>query len=216
MWSLKPFTHRSDIMKYAYLNLSLMKPGRLILALVSLLMVGMPVSLHAEKDFLDEIADASDSFPVPSGNPNQLFYLQRTPNSNTVVYELNVDNNGQLNREDPIHVFWIRYPEGGVRKELSYIQRHFAYGLKAELMEDGRYNLIFAAYKKKNLYLMQSPQDKKYHVYTTFGGRQVVLKKVFIQIDPGGTFWAPNVRYIEMKGKEPASGYELSERIIIN
>ena len=29
------------------------------------------------------------AFPVPTGNSKQLFYLQRTHNTNTIVYELN-------------------------------------------------------------------------------------------------------------------------------
>ncbi|CAN5711404.1 hypothetical protein BH10BAC3_BH10BAC3_00320 [soil metagenome] len=156
-----------------------------------------------------------DSFPVPTGNPNQLFYLQRPPNTNTVIYELNIDGNGKLNAEEPVHVFWIRYPEGGVRKELSYIQRHFAYGVKAELMDDGRYKLIFAAYKKKNLYLMFAQRDNKYHVYTTLQNKVAILNRVFIQIDPGGNFWSPNIKYIEMKGKELSTGNEMIERIMI-
>ena len=156
-----------------------------------------------------------DSFPVPSGNPKQLFYLQRPPNANTVVYELNIDAAGKLISDDPIHVFWIRYPEGGVRKELSYIQRHFAYGVKAELQDDGRYRLIFAAYKKKNMYLMFAQRDSKYHVYTSLLNKASILNKVYIHIEPGGTFWAPNVRYIEMKGRELSTGNEIVERIII-
>ncbi|MES2647878.1 MAG: DUF4833 domain-containing protein [Bacteroidota bacterium] len=164
-----------------------------------------------------EISDeiTMDSFPVPSGNPRQLFYLQRSPNANTVVYELNVDGAGKLNPDDPIHVFWIRYPEGGAKKELSYIQRHFAYGVKAELQDDGRYRLIFAAYKKKNMYLMFAQRDSKYHVYTTLLNKSSILNKVYIHIEPGGTFWAPNVRYIEMKGRELSTGNELVERIMI-
>ena len=31
-------------------------------------------------------------FPIPAGNSKQLFYLQRTPNKNTIVYELNYKN----------------------------------------------------------------------------------------------------------------------------
>jgi hypothetical protein len=33
-------------------------------------------------------------FPVPVGNPNQLFYLQRTTNTNTIVCELNLNKQG--------------------------------------------------------------------------------------------------------------------------
>jgi len=48
------------------------------------------------------------SFPKPNGNSNQLFFLQRTPNANTVVYELNVKN-GELDSIEPVHIFWILY-----------------------------------------------------------------------------------------------------------
>lgn len=156
-----------------------------------------------------------DSFPVPSGIPNQLFYLQRTPNTNTIVYELNLGANGKINPDEPIHVFWIRYPEGGVHKELNYIQKHFAYGVDADLMNDGRYKLTFAAYKKRNFYLAFAPRDNKYHVYGMVANKVAMLIRVFIQINPGGTFWAPNVRYIDIKGREVATGKEITERIMI-
>lgn len=161
-----------------------------------------------------EIA-ASDSFPVPAGNPNQLFYLQRTPNTNTIVYETNLDAAGKLNADEPIHVFWIRYPEGGGRKELNYIQRHFAYGVSAEAIDDGRYRLTFTAYKKRNFYLAFAPRDNKYHVYGNINNKVSMLIRVFIQIDPGGSFWSPNVKYIDIKGRELASGREITERIWI-
>lgn len=86
-------------------------------------------------------------FPVPDGNPNQLFYLQRTPNTNTVVYELNYKN-GQLNTDEPVHVFWIRYGEKGQKAELSGIQRSFAYGIKAARISTDKFELRFTSYKK--------------------------------------------------------------------
>jgi hypothetical protein len=156
-----------------------------------------------------------DSFPTPSGNPKQLFYLQRTPNTNTVIYETNFNSEGKLDPDDPIHVYWIRYPEGGGIKELNYIQKHFAYGVKSEPIEDGRYRLTFAAYKKRNFYLIYAPRDNKYHIYGTVGNKVVMLERVFIQINPGGTFWAPNVQYIDIRGREVSSGKEVTERIII-
>jgi hypothetical protein len=77
---------------------------------------------------------AVDSFPVPKPNPKQLFYLQRTTNSNTIICDLNTDAKGQLIKDNPVHVYWIRYDEGGEKKELSYIQETFAYGIKHELL----------------------------------------------------------------------------------
>lgn len=172
--------------------------------------------VETESSYFEDDVDSSAYFPRPTGNPRQLFYLQRTPNANTIVYELNLTTNGQLNKEEPLHIFWIRYTEGGIRQELNYIQRHFAYGVKSDLMKDGSYNLTFVAYKKANLRLVYLQQDRKYHVITTLENRPAILSSVYIQIDPGGTFWSPNVRYIELKGKDISTGNDLNQRIIIS
>src|SRR4051812_538498 len=71
---------------------------------------------------------AQENFPVPPASASQLFYLQRTPNTNTIVYELNLKN-GVPDADNPVHAFWLRYQEKGQQEELSYIQRKFAYGI---------------------------------------------------------------------------------------
>jgi phosphatidylglycerophosphate synthase len=155
--------------------------------------------------------DPQDTFPVPMGNPNQLFYLQRTNNTNTIVCELNFNAKGQLDEETPVHVFWIRYTEGGGRKELNYIQRVFAYGIKTQLQENGTYKLHFVSYKKQTLILQRSTKDNKYHVYATINKKEALLNRIFLKVD-GGTFWAPNVVYMELKGADITSGKEVVER----
>ncbi|WP_163594863.1 DUF4833 domain-containing protein, partial [Klebsiella pneumoniae] len=78
-----------------------------------------------------------------------------TTNTNTIICEMNLNSKGQLNEENPVHVFWIRYPEGGMRKELTYIQRIFAYGIKAQVESADKYKLHFVSYRKQSLYLMR-------------------------------------------------------------
>ncbi len=151
-------------------------------------------------------------FPVPAGIANQLFYLQRDPNTNTVIYQLNVNNAGQLDEGEPIKVFWLRYAEGGQRKDLSFIQRKFAYGLNAKKLAPDKYELKFAAYDKVRFFLMKSTADKAFHVYTVIANQQIVLERVFLRID-GGTFWVPNVKYIEFKGWNPATREPVVERV---
>ena len=153
------------------------------------------------------------TFPVPSGVGNQLFYLQRDPNPNTVIYQLNVDRAGHLVEDEPVNVFWIRYDEHGERKELNFIQRRFAYGLTAEKLAMDKYELKFAAYNKVRFYLLRSPTDKAFHVYTTLGGKQLQLERVFLRIE-GGTFWVPNVKYIEFKGTNTATREPAVERVL--
>ena len=82
--------------------------------------------IAANREGVDKMmynTDPQDTFPVPVGIKNQLFYLQRTTNTNTIIYSLNVNDKGELDESTPVKVFWIRYPEGGMRKELNFIQK---------------------------------------------------------------------------------------------
>ena len=162
---------------------------------------------------LPPVSKPTTIFPVPSGVSSQLFYLQRDPNTNTVIYQLNVDRAGQLNEDEPVNVFWLRYDEHGERKDLSFIQRKFAYGLTAEKLATDKYELKFAAYSKVRFFLLRSPTDKALHVYTTINGRQLQLERVFLRIE-GGTFWVPNVKYIEFKGLNTATREPAVERLL--
>ena len=157
---------------------------------------------------------AADSFPVPPRRNNSLFYLQRTPNINTIICELN-EKDGAPDPEDPVHVLWIRYTEQKQRQELNFIQRHFAYGIKSSRMGDGSYELHFVSYKKIPMYLRKSPVDQQHHVYVNIDNKQILLSRVFIKINPGGTFWSPNVEYLEFRGVDPANGKEMMQRVKI-
>ncbi|HTI94770.1 MAG TPA: DUF4833 domain-containing protein [Puia sp.] len=158
------------------------------------------------------VKDTVETFPIPPSNAKSLFYLQRTPNSNTVICELN-DKDGVLDKDEPVHVLWIRYTEQNQRQELNFIQRHFAYGLKQRDLGDGSWELHFVSYKKVPLYLKKSAADNRFHVFVTISGRLAILNRVYLRIDPGGTFWAPNVKYLELKGVDVQNGKELVQRI---
>jgi hypothetical protein len=153
------------------------------------------------------------SFPVPAGVANQLFYLQRDPNTNTVIYQLNVNNAGQVDEDEPIKVFWIRYDEQGQRKDLNFIQRKFAYGLTAKKVGPDKYELKFAAYNKVPFYLQKSSTDRAFHVFTVVANKQIMLTRVYLRIE-GGTFWVPNVKYIEFKGLDATTRAAVVTRII--
>lgn len=155
---------------------------------------------------------AQEKFPVPSGIPNQLFYLQRTSNTNTIVCELNLDK-GTLDAEEPVHVFWLRFADKGQREELNYIQRKFAYGIRSTLIAKDKYELNFVSYRKYKMYLMKG-NNNKFNVYATINKKEAILNRIFVKIS-GGSFWTPNVEYVELKGTDPATGREVIERMKI-
>jgi len=156
--------------------------------------------------------DPQDTFPVPVNIKNQLFYLQRTPNTNTVVYALNINAKGVLDESTPVKVFWIRYPEGGMQKDLNFIQKAFAYGTISKKNKDGSFTIQLVAYKKKEFILKKSASENTYKLYTQINNKESEIKRIFIKIDPGGTLFNPNIAYVEMKGKEANSNKPIMER----
>lgn len=179
-----------------------------MLVTASVFLLGIAAFAQPKKPVV--VKDPQDTFPVPV-TANQLFYLQRTANTNTVVYEANLDSKGQIDEKNPVRVYWIRYPEGGIKKDLNYIQRVFAYGIKTELQSPGVFATHVVSYKKAQLIVKRSLKDNKYHAYATINKKEALLTRIFIKID-GGAFWSPNVIYIEMKGKDELTGEEVMER----
>lgn len=151
-------------------------------------------------------------FPVPSGNPNQLFYLQRTENINTVVYELN-EQNGVLNTEDPIHIFWIMYEKDQQHQNLSEMEQKFAYGIK--IKSSGNLPCQFTLVACPNITLqLVKDASQKYHVCVTPNKQKMVLQHAYIKVKEGGLNLRPHVEYIEFSGTDAMSGKEMTERVI--
>ena len=153
------------------------------------------------------------SYPIPPSTTNRMFFLQRTPNTNTIACDLNMGSNGQVNTKNPLTTYWLRYGDSpkGEKKELNFVQRHFAYGLNIKQRGDGKYEFWFVSYKKYHMYLLQT-KDGKWRVYGKINDKLAVLGSIFICIN-GGSFWNPHVDYVELRGKDLSSGKEEVERL---
>lgn len=149
-------------------------------------------------------------WPVPN-EPQQLFYIQRDPDINTVVYQLNLAN-GQIDRDNPVNIFWIRYNEDEQRKPLNYVQRTMAFGMSHKELENGDYALQLVSYKDLPLRLSYSKKKQKYVVYTQIQGAEAVLDRIYVRIN-GGSMFNPNIVYFELSGRHVSTGQTVSERI---
>lgn len=143
-----------------------------------------------------------------------LFYLQRDPNTNTLIYALNLERDGKINKSQPILAYWIRYAENSEKKELNYIQRKFAYGIATKELTPNHFEFSFVSHKKLAFYLNESGKDKQYQVTVTLNDKKIVLRRIFIRID-GGSFWLPKVKYALIEGIDSATGKETTERITV-
>ncbi len=152
-------------------------------------------------------------YPKPEGK-NQLFYLQRTLNTNTIVYDLNLDSKEELNLKEPVKIYWIDYSQKGEIEELNFVQRKFAYGVEIKMIDSTKKTFCFnlVSHKKQVIYLMKAEADKKYHAFTYINKKLIDIRSVWIQID-GGSFWAPKIKYVDVVGKDPIKNTEIIERI---
>ena len=157
----------------------------------------------------------SDTFPVPKENKHLLFYIQRTHNKNTIMYELNYNTDSTVNEKNPVKVYWVRYSDKGEVAPLSYIQRNYAYGIESVVTDNLKktFKLNLVSYKKRSIYLMKSEIDKQYHAYIMMNNKLVYLSKAFAKIE-GGTFWVPHIKYVELTGKDSMTGKKIVEKII--
>lgn len=155
-------------------------------------------------------AQYPSALPTPKGK-NLLFFLQRTPDANTVIYEVNFKKDGTINQHAPIKASWIRYEENGQVKDLTGVEQKFAYGVKCRAMENDVFEIRLAAYQKMPLYLLKSA-DQKYQIYIRDEGKNLLLKRVFVKVN-GGSFWFPKVQYIDLFTINSDNGMELLKRI---
>lgn len=153
----------------------------------------------------------STTLPTPKGK-DLLFFLQRTPDVNTVIYELNYKADGTIDCKAPVKGSWLRYAEGGDYKNLSSFEKKFAYGVKCKAIGNGAFEIRLAAYQKIVLYLLKSKEDQQYKMYIKDEGKNLLLKRVFVKIN-GGSFWFPKVVYIDLFTVNSDTGIEILKRI---
>lgn len=182
---------------------------------VLIICFGISLNVGAQQKENNKEVNPSDTFPVPKEHKDLLFYVQRTHNKNTIVYELNYNKDSTLNENQPVKMYWIRYSDKGEIAPLSNIQRKYAYGLNVVMTDTVRkiFKLNFVSYKKRDIYLIKSPTDSSYHAFININGKMSFFNKAFAKID-GGTFWVPHVTYVEIQGKEISTGKKVSEKII--
>ncbi|KIQ14855.1 CDP-alcohol phosphatidyltransferase [Flavobacterium sp. MEB061] len=153
-------------------------------------------------------------FPTPKNIENMVFYIQRDPNINTAIYAINYQENGKIDKSNPIKAYWIRYAEKGEKKDFNYLQRKYAYGIESKASNNEEFELQFVSYKKLPLTLKKIDSDQKYHVFVNLNQKRIQVEKIFVRIE-GGSFWLPNVKYAEVTGIDASSNKTITERMLL-
>jgi hypothetical protein len=160
------------------------------------------LSFSQEKEAISGQVD-KDKLPVPN-EKNQLFYLQRDPDANTIVYVLNMEGE-TLNKSNPVLAHWIRYAEKGQIEKLTFVQRRLAYGINHKEIEPGVYELHIQSYKALKIILSPNLKTGKYQALVKVENSEIILDRIFVRIS-GGSIFRPNIEYIEVSGRRIDNG----------
>ncbi|TAJ15118.1 DUF4833 domain-containing protein [Marinilabiliaceae bacterium JC017] len=137
------------------------------------------------------------SYPVPEKGPGHLFYIQRSLNRNTVVYEANFDEQGNLDAANPVKIYWVMYEKEGNIEELTYLERKFAYGINFHPVENqpNVFDIRMVSYDTLRLCLKQTAP---YNAIITFSddSKEQQLDHIYIHGNNAGLF--SKVDYLEV------------------
>lgn len=153
------------------------------------------------------------NFPTPPHTNKTLFYVQRSTNSNTVIYDVNLLPDKTIDAEDPVSVYWIRYAEKGQKKKLNYIERVLAYGVNCKPSHDNTFLLHFNASESKEVLVTLDTKGQA-RAQMTINKQKSYLEKIFVTVTEGG--WRfPRVNYVEFFGTDLVTGQKTYEKMDI-
>ncbi len=139
-----------------------------------------------------------------------LFYVQHSINANVIVYAARRGADGRLDPRDPIEVFWRRYASTGRRRELSFFERVFAFGVSALPVGDGRWSVGLVSFQEREGSLDMGP-DGKPRLLVPVDKRP--MRPVYVYAEAiAGTF-IPTIRHIDLFAAIDGEKGYLRERV---
>jgi len=186
------------------------------LVLVVALLSALPVSAWA-RDFTSQISEGSEipklrpEFKVPD-EPDQLFYVQRSPNSNTVIYAARLDAKGNLNSSAPVEAFWRKFNIDGSRQPLNFIELAMAYGVRLDSRKTGKPVTFSIAALPERKVTVSLDNDHRPQALMQIGSHLVKVAYVYLQVVEGGLL--PKIPSLDIFGTDIASGKAIHEHLI--
>jgi len=160
---------------------------------------------------LDAIPRVKPHYPIPS-EPNQVFYIERSSNANTVIYCAKLGKDGKLDTSEPIVGYWRWYNVDGHIKPLNFAERMLAYGIKSIKHDgpNGSYSFKIAAMPERTLYIGLDAKGQP-EVFSKVGARSVKLAYVYLEVDDHGIM--PDVPELDFFGLDRITGKAIHEHI---
>ena len=131
-----------------------------------------------------------------------LFKIERNKNANIVQYDIVTTEDGRFRKKKPVVAYWVRLAKDGEIRELSWVQKRFAYGFKTKVDKAAEsIELDMVADIGRPIFVERA--GDAYRAWMQISGEDCFLEKMFIH--SSGSGMSTKVNYIEMFGEEKDS-----------
>ncbi len=149
------------------------------------------------------------AFALFSNKSDHLFFIERSKNKKIVQYDVRLTRNDDILDSDPFSVYWVL--ENGARRELTQLQRTFAYGIDSyKKVEKNKFRISFVALKEREVTIERS--EGSFRAITAINGKPSVLERVYVQSRERWT-GLPQVIYVDLFGRNKETGSPVTERM---
>jgi hypothetical protein len=165
--------------------------------------------VFTRRRFLGAAAVALVTRPAFAARSYQgIFRIERSKNANIVQYDAVLDGPDKLDAKEPVVAYWIQKAEDGRREGLNILDRR-AYGFKVTPEKDGSWLLYMNATKQKTIRVVK--WQGRWIAEVMLQRKPAVLERMYVSTDESA--FIPNVRWIDVFGKDMANGKPLTERL---
>jgi hypothetical protein len=153
----------------------------------------------------------SPSFAYGSENDkNYLFRIERSRDADVVIYEANLREDGSLNQENPVCVYWKKLTDNGKTEPLTKVQNSLSYGLK--FLEITSFETEFQLVAFEQSMTLKKNTDGDYKVYVSIDNQEMEVERIYIWFS-NKSYWFPKVGRVELYTKA-ASTPEILAKVI--
>jgi hypothetical protein len=140
-----------------------------------------------------------------------LFKIERNKNANIIQYDVQIGPDDRLDPKKPVIAYWIRLADEGEVKELSWVQKTFAFGFKARYDPASDSASLDMAVEIGRDFTVVRDGDV-YRAKTTIAGAESYLDRIYISARKRGLFY--KVDYVDIFGKDASTGEERFEHFV--
>ena len=152
-----------------------------------------------------------NGYPVPH-EKNQIFFVQRSMNPNTIVYTARLGADGLPDPRKPVDVFWRRYNDEGEKRELSFLERSGAFGVNVKRVPGSKsaFKVSVVSYPERSALL--TVVNGRPRLEAKVAGETAELIQAFLHLDESGS--VPSVTRVDLVGRSLATGREVRESFV--